>query len=436
MDQNAWTATWMWQIGPISTPSLWWEERRAGRTHECQHCGIILLMGERADFCCGKQGSRLHDVPPLPPLPPEYITFINSPNISSMSRILNLMFSFASLESTHVFPDFNRLPGFMAIQGKIYHQVCPEHRKSAVWWLLYDGNMQSVNEYPHERWSATIPAEWITAVCAVLIWVNPFVHHVHILGQLNPVHCPNATLTLVDSGSAKIAAVMDYDNTTQDEVWACTIVISCTNGWNQWIMTVSHMWEPLSYLLLFPEGTLGWGVVDDYWSIVAGVLSGDGDACTTQIWHYHARLLWEPCFHIFGWLMNEYLVDMFSRHLDMVLNYIQGGQMQRQIRENDAELMGEPNVNDSDNVYLPASFLGLRCWAQKQVSNSFAVAAALGNPMFFITMTCNVQWSKIQSQLCPGQDYSDIPLVVVWVFKQKLTLLLAAIKTMFPNVGA
>ena len=159
MDQNAWTATWMWQIGPISTPSLWWKERRAGRTHECQHCRLILLMGKRADFCCGKQGSRLHDVPPLPPLPPEYITFINSPNISSMSRILNLMFSFASLESTHVFPDFNRLPGFMAIQGKIYHWVCPEHRNSAVWWLLYNGNMQSVNEYPHERWSATIPAE-------------------------------------------------------------------------------------------------------------------------------------------------------------------------------------------------------------------------------------------------------------------------------------
>ena len=79
------------------------------------------------------------------------------------------MFSFASLESTHVFPDFNGLPGFMAIQGKIYHQVRPEHRNSAVRWLLYDGNMQNVNEYPHERWSATIPAEWIAAVHATLI---------------------------------------------------------------------------------------------------------------------------------------------------------------------------------------------------------------------------------------------------------------------------
>ena len=56
--------------------------------------------------------------------------------------------------------------------------------------------------------------------------------------------------------------------------------------------------------------------------------------------------------------------------------------------------------------------------------------------MFFITMTCNAQWSKIQSQLHPGQDYSNIPLVVVQVFKQKLTLLLAAIKMMFPNAGA
>ena len=51
--------------------------------------------------------------------------------------------------------------------------------------------------------------------------------------------------------------------------------------------------------------------------------------------------------------MNEYLVDMFSRHLNTVLNYIQGGQMQRQLQENDAELMGDPtsgNLEESDNV--------------------------------------------------------------------------------------
>lgn len=353
-----------------------------------------------------------------------------------MSRILNLMFSFASLESTHVFPDFGGLPGFMAIQGKIYHRVRPDHRNSAVRWLLYDGNMQDVNEYPHERWSATIPAEWIAAVRTTLMRVNPFVHHIRILGQLNPVTCPNASLTLADSGSAEIAAVMDYDNTTQNEVRARTIVISRVNGQNQRVATVSRMWEPLSYPLLFPEGTLGWGVFDDRQSLRAGILSGDDDACTTQIWHYRARLLREPRFRIFGRLTNEYLVDMFSRHLDTVLNYIRGGQMQRRVRENDAELMGDPNVDDSDNVYLPASFLGSRRWAQKQVSDSLAIAAALGNPTFFVTMTCNAQWREIQSQLRPGQDYTDIPLVVVRVFKQKLSLLLTAIKTMFPNAGA
>ena len=68
---------------------------------------------------------------------------------------------------------------------------------------------------------------------------------------------------------------------------------------------------------------------------------------------------------------------MFSRHLNTVLNYIQGGQIQRQLQENDAELMGDPNINDSNNVYLPASFLGSRRWAQKQVSDSLAITAAL-----------------------------------------------------------
>jgi hypothetical protein len=42
-------------------------------------------MGERAGFCCGKNGQHLNDVPPLPPLPTEYNMFVNDPRISSLS---------------------------------------------------------------------------------------------------------------------------------------------------------------------------------------------------------------------------------------------------------------------------------------------------------------------------------------------------------------
>ena len=151
------------------------------------------------------------------------------------------------------------------------------------------------------------------------------------------------------------------------------------------------------------------------------------------MWHYRARLLREPRFQIFGRLTNEYIVDMFSRDLESRLAYIRTNQ--ERIRREDATLMGLSNVEANENIYLPASFLGSNRWASEQISDSLAIAAAFGSPTFFITMTCNPEWPEIQSQLRPGQDFTDIPMVVVRVFKRKLALLEKALKRMFPNSG-
>ena len=99
--------------------------------------------------------------------------------------------------------------------------------------------------------------------------------------------------------------------------------------------------------------------------------------------------------------------------------------------------MGVTHVSDSQNIYLPSSFLflGSRHWATEQISDSLAVAEKDGPPTFFITMTCNTNRTEIQSQLCHGQYFTDISVVVIHVFKQKVALLEIALKTMFPNAG-
>jgi hypothetical protein len=50
-------------------------------------------------------------------------------------------------------------------------------------------------------------------------------------------------------------------------------------------------------------------------------------------------------------------------------------------------------------------------------------------------MTCNPDWPEIQSELCPGQHWSDIPLVIIRVFRRRLTLLENCLQNMFPNAG-
>lgn len=97
--------------------------------------------------------------------------------------------------------------------------------------------------------------------------------------------------------------------------------------------------------------------------------------------------------------------------------------------------MGVPAVENTQNIYLPSSFLGSNRWASEQIADSLAIAAQYGAPIFFITMTCNPNWPEIRSQLRPGQQFTDVPLVVVRVFKQKLSRLEQMLKTMFPNAG-
>ena len=97
--------------------------------------------------------------------------------------------------------------------------------------------------------------------------------------------------------------------------------------------------------------------------------------------------------------------------------------------------MGLNNITPSENIYLPSSFLSSKWWTSNQIADSLAIAAALGNPTFFITMTCNTNWPEIQSQLQPGQNFLNILVVVIHVFKWKLALPLKTLKTMFINAG-
>ncbi|KAH9991004.1 hypothetical protein BJV77DRAFT_910175, partial [Russula vinacea] len=112
-----------WAIGPIKSPKLQWAATRRNNVHRCRYCNIELLTGETSGFCCGPNGKYANDPPPLPPLPEEFDLFYNHPHISAVSRLLNLIFSFAALESSHEFPPLPPGgPAFVAMEGRLYHR--------------------------------------------------------------------------------------------------------------------------------------------------------------------------------------------------------------------------------------------------------------------------------------------------------------------------
>ena len=185
-----------WLIGPISSPTLKWGECHGGKRHVCKFCGIELLTGEQPGFFCGLNGSRYHDVPTLPPLPPEIEAITTHLQISTLSRVLNLIFSFTSLETTHPFPTISGPPGFLAIQGCVYHCIRPTHQNSAIHWLLFDGFTENT---PYSDLATSLPPDWIPSVQHALLSVNPFVCALRHLSILTSFECPQAELVLLDS---------------------------------------------------------------------------------------------------------------------------------------------------------------------------------------------------------------------------------------------
>jgi hypothetical protein len=228
---------------------------------------------------------------------------------------------------------------------------------------------------------------------------------------------------------------MCYDNTLLSEISLQSLIISQRDGPDHYIPTISRLWEPLAYPLFFPSGTLGWGLINSTGDPTEQYQGTHFDAPTTQIWFYRAQLLQEPQFHIFERLTNEYVVGMFTRELECRLRYIRSNQSHLRSLEYDAALVAEETVEESENIYLPASFLGSRSWISNQIADSLAIAAAYGPPTFFITFTCNSNWPEIQSRLRLGQNFTDIPIVVCRVFKQKLSRLMSTLREMFPNAG-
>jgi len=121
-----------------------------------------------------------------------------------------------------------------------------------------------------------------------------------------------------------------------------------------------------------------------------------------------------------------YLVDQVSRALDSALDWqkriqetIYGGtrNVEKFLNQDDAHC----DNNDSNNkTFLSSSVHGSRRHLRNLANNALEVVNELGPPTLFITLTCNPQWSEIQSQLFNGDSPFDRPSIVNRVFHAKL----------------
>ena len=396
----------------------WWQYPKWNCT--CPHCHTLLLTGEDVSFCCS-DGTAI--TPSLPPLSHGILSLYNHRNILLYSRQLNSLFSFTAIGASKGFQKFCTGIWNVAITGRTYHHIfdvtSTEH---SIHWYLYDEQDRLL-----EAANRKVPASWITSISADLQQIYPYVHHLHQFSTTwnnNPEVV--TALELADIAPSRDFATIMHANDTVNIHPHSIVIWHNSDDDPSFIPIFSRHYKPLQYPLLFPHGTLGWGLLADEQGHLHKVLP-----LTQREW-YKNLLLTEDWFLLFSRLTSEYICDMYSRIEEEHLCFIHKGRLHHAHKIQD-----DPYLKDSDDIIdicLPVSFLRSREWCSSEAADALALAHEFGWASLFITMTCNSEWPEILNHLWPGQTVYDVPVVIARAFKQCLQWLFDILNTMFRTV--
>ena len=135
------------------------------------------------------------------------------------------------------------------------------------------------------------------------------------------------------------------------------------------------------------------------------------------------------------WLSQEYALDSYCRTMEESFRYLRNNQPKllkyHGVGDVPATTAGAPTPEPrvAPSVHLPSSVVGSRKFLSNKTADGLAVAARLGNPLLFITVTTNKEWNEIKRRIPAGASPYDYPDIVCRVFHHKLEALRARLVT-------
>ncbi|CDF39898.1 ATP dependant DNA helicase PIF1 [Chondrus crispus] len=202
-------------------------------------------------------------------------------------------------------------------------------------------------------------------------------------------------------------------------------------------ISVSHRaYDPLSYVLLFPNGRDGWYLELRF--------SSEDDGRRTKInpmmfygWHLFERAGEFIMILHAARLFQEYLVDQFCKVEAERLSYLR--QNQTKLRAADYTSLCD-SLGDSGRAedeaeavragrlfILPSTHIGCDSYMRQQIHGIIAISNQIGHPDIFLTMTCNPSWPEITRALLPNQTPQDRLDLCARVFRLKMKDLMSLV---------
>ena len=110
---------------------------------------------------------------------------------------------------------------------------------------------------------------------------------------------------------------------------------------------------------------------------------------------------------------QDWTISEITRNKYVPIYIYQGVVDSLQAGENRADAVGKWTI-------LHTSFIGEKRDRRQRYLDAMALVKKYGKPNIFLTMTCNLNWDEIISELEPGQTPQDRPDLIVRVFRAKL----------------
>lgn len=233
------------------------------------------------------------------------------------------------------------------------------------------------------------------------------------------------------------------------------LILQYRNGPLKRIFETNASYQPMVYVLLFPYGENGWhrGLqlnVPDNSDAEVDDEEEDRDVGeeernrsrtrkTMSILEYYAYRLHQRAtdsLHIFRAknLFQQWIVDAWAATDQSRLFWLQRNQQKLRVDlykglvdtiANDAQaILG----NQGQRFILPSSYIGGSRFMFQLYQDSLAIARFAGKPDWFLTMTADANCPEIKDELLQGQTPADRPDLVTRVFREKVRILLKAIK--------
>nr|XP_034839968.1 uncharacterized protein LOC117996075 [Maniola hyperantus] len=359
-----------------------------------------------------------------------HTSFLNKP------RAYNNLFAFSALGVSHGYQQPNTGITFLKIQGRVYHRVFD---------LGYSDSANPIGMYVHDNnetrerqvQNLNLDMQVIRSITNFMHNVNPYIE---CFKRLNRETSENAHIIFEQTSRCshgnilgdlplgrEVAAII---RTEVEQFTPHCIAIWKEGHRSPHTVDILHpCFEGFQYPLLYPYGNPGW---------YPNKLDNKGSKLT-QLKYIRCLLLSESRFSEFNRLSEEWIIDMFNRISDERLRYISNMQTKNsdsavrsaplheiEALNNDETIQGEGGIVPG-KIYLPYSFTGSPRYMKLKYLDSIALVNRLGQPSFFITITCNPNWVEIKQSVPSGQKAN--PLICARVFNLKLAQLIKDIRS-------